>query len=383
MKIKQMKHSSNEAQRGNSMFGTRFRKRSVLFCSLLLLTSMFSCQKSETLTQDDAVSDGSSKNVSKALVTYNIVVAKDGSGNYSTVQQAFNAVPSNSSSRTVIYIKNGTYKEVLTLESTKKNVTIIGESVNGVKLTYDNYASKINPSTGAAYGTSGSSSTFIRAEGFYAVNITFENSSGPVGQALAIYIAGDKAVFNNCRFLGRQDTYYGGNCRQYLKNCYLEGTTDFIFGSSTAVFESCKLYSYGGSAITAASTESYVQYGLVFLKCNITGATGAKTDLGRPWRPYAAVSFQNTAMTSVINATGWNNWGNSANEATARFSEYQNNGAGATTIASRPAWIKRLNSTEAASYTITNILKTTYTNPVTTDNWNPLNVISVTGATIN
>ena len=117
-----------------------------------------------------------------------ITVAKDGSGDYTTVQAAFNAVPSNSSSRTVIYIKNGTYYEVLTLASNKTNVTIIGESVNGVILTYNNYASKVNPATGSTYGTSGSSSCYINGAGFYAWNITFQNSSGPVGQALAIYI---------------------------------------------------------------------------------------------------------------------------------------------------------------------------------------------------
>ncbi|SHM61057.1 pectinesterase [Chitinophaga jiangningensis] len=351
--------------------------RNFLF-AFLCAAAFLACGKSST----PPVTTASVKPQTELLVPINITVAQDGSGNYTTIQQAFNAVPDNSSNRTVIYIKNGTYKEVLTLASSKKNVTIVGESVNGVKLTYDNYASKINPATGAAYGTSGSSSTFIRAEGFYAVNITFENSSGPVGQALAIYIAGDKAVFNNCRFLGRQDTYYGGNCRQYLKNCYLEGTTDFIFGPSTAVFESCKLYSYGGSAITAASTESYVPYGFVFLKCNISGAAGAKTDLGRPWRPYAAVAYLNTAMTSVINTAGWNNWGNAANESTARYGEYRNNGDGSN-IDGRPAWIHRITTAEAAGYTVLNVLKTTYTNPVTTDNWNPGTVISATGATVN
>lgn len=357
-------------------------KTSPKFLCVLALSALISCKKSEPKSEENGLAISSSKNAASSLVSYNITVAKDGSGNYSTVQAAFNAVPNNSSSRTNIYIKNGTYKEVLTLESTKKNVTIVGESLAGVKLTYNNYASKINPATGTAYGTGGSSSTFIKAEGFYAVNITFENSSGPVGQALAISVTGDKAVFNNCRFLGRQDTYYGGNARQYLKSCYLEGTTDFIFGASVAVFESCKLYSYGGSAITAASTESYMPFGLVFLKCNISGAAGAHTDLGRPWRPYAAVAYLNTSMSSVVNATAWNNWGNTANEATARFGEYRNNGDGAT-ITSRPAWIDRLTDAQAQTYTVLNILKTKYTNPTTVDNWNPNTVISSTAAPIN
>jgi pectinesterase len=357
-------------------------KTQSMFLVVLALSALTSCKKAEVAYASQEPVFSTSKTSASALVTYNITVAKDGSGNYTTVQAAFNAVPNNSSSRTNIYIKNGTYKEVLTLESSKKNVTIVGQSLAGVKLTYDNYSSKINPATGTAYGTGGSSSTFIKAEGFYAVNITFENSSGPVGQALAINISGDKAVFNNCRFLGRQDTYYGDRCRQYLKNCYLEGTTDFIFGPAVAVFESCKLYSYGGSAITAASTESYMPYGLVFLKCNISGASGAHTDLGRPWRPYAAVAFLTSSMTAVINAAGWNNWGNAANEATARFGEYRNNGDGST-IASRPAWIDRLSDAQAQTYTVLNVLKTKYTNPNTIDNWNPGTVISNTAAPIN
>jgi len=354
-----------------------------VFAQVLLLLSVFSCKKPPEFTDNLRESDSAlQKNKASAMATYNMVVAKDGSGNYTTVQAAFNAVPDNSSNRTVIYIKNGVYKELLTLASSKKNVTIIGESVAGVKLTYDNYATKINPATGLGYGTSGSASTFMFAEGFYAVNITFENSSGPVGPALAINIGGDKAVFNNCRFLGRQDAFYGARCRQYLKDCYLEGSTDFIFGPSTAVFESCKLYSYGGSALTAASTEPYVQYGYVFLKCNITGASGVQTALGRPWGNYAAVAFLYTAMTSVIKPAGWDNWGDPNKELTARYGEYRNNGDGSI-MTSRPAWIKRITSTEALNYTITNVLKTTYTNPVTTDNWDPTTVISTTGATIN
>ncbi|MEO6522984.1 MAG: pectinesterase family protein [Mucilaginibacter sp.] len=359
-------------------------KTKIIIFSLLTLCTLYGCKKSEVNTQseDNAKFVINGDPVANLVVAYNIIVAKDGSGNYTTVQAALNAVPDNSASRTVIYIKNGVYQEVVTLASTKKNVTLIGESMSGVKLTYNNYSSKINPATGLGYGTAGSSSVFIKAEGFYAVNVTFENSSGPVGQALAISVTADKAVFNNCSFLGRQDTYYGDRCRQYLKGCYLEGTTDFIFGGSTAVFESCKLYSYGGSAITAASTESYVTYGLVFLKCNITGASGAHTDLGRPWGAYAAVAYLNTAMSSVVNAAGWNDWGNTANQATARFSEYRNNGSGST-ITSRPAWITRLTDAQALNYTVTNILKTTYSNPVTTDNWNPNTVISATGAPIN
>ncbi|HEY5039960.1 MAG TPA: pectinesterase family protein, partial [bacterium] len=168
---------------------------------------------------------------------YNIIVAQDGTGNFTDVQQAFNAVPSNSSTRTVIFIKNGTYQQApLTLASNKINVTVIGQTLTGTVLSYNNYNGKVDPTTGVTFGTGNSASFFLNATGFYATNISFQNSAGPVGQALAINIGGDKAVFNNCNFLGRQDTIYGNTCRQYFQNCYIEGTTDFIFGPSTAVF---------------------------------------------------------------------------------------------------------------------------------------------------
>lgn len=311
-----------------------------------------------------------------AAVTYDMTVAKDGSGTHKTVQSAFTAAPKNSTSRTVIYIKNGTYKENLTLESSQKNVTIIGQNRDNVKLTFNNYSSKTNPATGQTYGTSGSASTFIKAEGFCAVNITFENSYGTGSQALAINISGDKTIFYNCRFLGRQDTWYADRCRQFIRNCYIEGSTDFMFGPSTTWFDSCQIYTYGGSALTAASTEQYVSFGYVFRDCSIGGASGVSTTLGRPWRPYSSVSYLNCSMTSCIKAAGWDNWGKTENEATARYSEYKNTGSGAS-ISGRVKWAKQLSDAQAANYTYKNVLKTTYANPPKTDNWDPLTTLEL------
>lgn len=311
-----------------------------------------------------------------AAIDYDMTVAKDGSGTHPSVQAAFNAVPKNSSERTVIYIKNGTFKEVLTLDSDRNNVTIIGESRDGVKLTYDNYASKINPATGSGYGTSGSSSQFIDAEGFCALNITFENSAGPVGQAVATRITGDRAIFYNCDFLGRQDTWYAKRCRVFIRKCYIEGTTDFMFGEGTVWFDSCDIHSYGGTALTAASTEQYVPYGFVYRYCTITGQSGVSTHLGRPWRPYSAVSFQYCDISSCIVSRGWDNWGDAANERTARYSEYKNTGPGANT-GSRVTWARQLSDSEAQGYTITNVMKTTYTDPPIADNWDPLATLMV------
>lgn len=307
--------------------------------------------------------------------TYDIIVAKDGTGNYTTVQAAVNAAPSNSSTRTNIYIKNGTYYEVITIPSNKTNLTFIGQSATGTILTYNNYAAKINPATGATYGTSNSASTFINGAGFYALNLTFANSSGPVGQAVAVRSTADKVVFKNCRFLGNQDTYYPHSGRSYHENCYFEGTTDFIFGGAIAYFQNCQLYTKGGSSLTAANTPAYLAYGYVFNDCQITGSGNNITDLGRPWGGYASVTFMNTSMTNAIKAVGWNDWGNAANQSTARFSEYNNSGAGYVP-SSRVSWSKILTSSQAASYTKLNVLKANNANPQVTDNWNPGTIIN-------
>ncbi|WP_281635518.1 pectinesterase family protein [Flavobacterium marginilacus] len=305
---------------------------------------------------------------------YNFIVAQDGSGDYKTVQEAFNAVSKLNPERTVIFVKKGTYKEVITLEADKNNVVLIGEEADKVILIYDNYSSKINPVTGKGYGTSNSSSCFIIGTGFYAKNITFENSSGPVGQALAINIQGDKAVFVNCKFLGFQDTLYGADCRQYFKDCYIEGSTDFIFGSSTAFFDHCTLHTKGGSAITAASTKQHVNFGYVFNNCKITGTGAHITTLGRPWRPYAAVAFINTEMSDAVKPSGWNNWGKTENESTARYSEYKSSGWDAYTD-ERVKWMRILTPDQVKLYSMENVLKTINANPPVADNWNPNVVI--------
>lgn len=341
-----------------------------LIVVLALSFVLFSCSDSE------ASNKVVNENIEVEKDKYDYVVAQDGSGDYKTVQEAFDAVPKLKTQRTIIFIKNGTYKQVLTLEKDKNNVTLIGESQEKVILTYDNYSSKINPLTNQGYGTSGSSSCFIKGTAFYAKNITFENSSGPVGQALAIHIEGDKAVFSNCKFLGFQDTVYGGDSRQYFKDCYIEGSTDFIFGSSTAFFDNCHLHTKGGSAITAASTKEYINFGYVFNKCKITGTGKGITTLGRPWRPYAAVAFINSEMDHSIKPVGWDNWGKIENESTARYSEYNSTGIGAYP-SERVNWIKQLTAAEAKLYTVVNVFKTTYANPSIIDNWDPNQIINL------
>lgn len=286
-----------------------------------------------------------------------IVVAKDGTGDHTTVQQAINAVKDFNDSVTTIYIRNGVYKEKLTLPESKINVHFIGESVEKTILTYDDYASK-KDSTGKNIGTSGSASFFIFASDFSASNITFENSAGPVGQAVAVRVTGDRAKFVNCGFLGFQDTLYthGNESRQYYYKCYIEGTVDFIFGAATCLFDSCTIYGKRGGYFTAASTPENKKFGYVFLNCRITGdAPPNSYFLGRPWRPFAKVVFIGCDMGNMVKPGGWHNWGKESNEKTAFYAEYNNHGEGSAT-ANRVSWSHVLNGEEAARYFTTNIL---------------------------
>ena len=297
---------------------------------------------------------------------YDMIVAADGSGDFTKIQDAFMAVPDFRGNPTKILIRPGTYKEKLVLPASKTNVHLIGEDAKETIVTYDNYASKTNQ-FGEELGTTGSSSFFIFGDGFQAKNITFENSAGPVGQAVAVRVDGDKVVFENCRFLGFQDTLYphGRNSRQYYKNCYIEGGTDFIFGWSTAVFDGCEIYSKdGGQYITAASTEKESEHGFVFINCRLTGDAPAGTVyLGRPWRDYAQIVFINTEMGNHIKKEGWHNWGKPEAEKTAFYAEYNSTGEGANPE-ERVSWSKQLNEEEAQKYSAENILKGE-------DNWQP------------
>jgi Pectin methylesterase len=237
----------------------------------------------------------------------NFTVSQDGKANFKTVQEAIDAVPENSQKRTVIFIKNGIYKEKLTLPENKINVTFIGENAGKTILTYDDYASKPN-AEGKNMGTTGSSSFFVNGDGFRAENITFENSSGPVGQAVAVRIEGDRVSFFNCRFLGFQDTLYphGEKSREYFKNCYIEGTVDFIFGFATVFFEDCHLFCKQKGYVTAASTPEGKPFGFAFKHCKIDGSAEAGAFcLGRPWRPFAKVLFMECEISNVIKAKGW------------------------------------------------------------------------------
>ena len=295
---------------------------------------------------------------------YDFVVAKDGSGDFFTVQEAINAVPDfRKEGRTTIYIRNGVYKEKLIIPASKINVSLIG--AEGAVISGDDYASKPNR-FGENMSTSGSASCYIYAPDLICENLTFENTAGRVGQAVACFVAGDRVIFRNCRFLGNQDTLYnfGKHCRQYFEDCYIEGTVDFIFGSSTAVFNRCTVHSLSKGYLTAPSTPQDEAYGYVFIDCRLTAADGVeKVYLARPWRPYAKSVFIHCEMGGHILPVGWHNWNKKDAEKTCFFAEYENTGAGAATKKERAKFGHQLKNLKG--YSIEEIL-------AGEDGWNPL-----------
>ena len=268
--------------------------------------------------------------LAKYIRHYDYVVAQDGSGDFFTVQEAINAVPDfRKNTRTTILVRKGTYKEKIIIPESKINISLIGEE--GAVLTNDDFANKKNV-FGENMGTSGSSGCYVYAPDFYAENITFENSSGPVGQAVACFVSADRVYFKNCRFLGFQDTLYtySKQSRQYYEDCYIEGTVDFIFGWSTAVFNRCHIHSKRDGYVTAPSTDKGKKYGYVFYDCKLTAEPEAtKVYLSRPWRPYAQAVFIRCELGKHIFPIGWNNWGKKENEQTVFYAEYESRGEGA------------------------------------------------------
>ncbi len=297
-----------------------------------------------------------------------IIVALDGSGNYTSIQEAINSTRDVSIFRVEIRIKNGRYHEKLNIPSWKTNISLIGESKERTIISYDDYSGKKVPGGKDQYGrdkfgTFTSYTVLVQGNGFIAENLTIENTAGRVGQAVALHIEADRVLIKNCRLLGNQDTLYltKENARQYFLNCDIEGTTDFIFGEAVALFENCVIKSLVNSYFTAASTQEGQRFGFVFLNCKLIADSAAtKVFLGRPWRPYAKTVFLHCELGSHIVVEGWNEWKGDAmfpdKEKTAYYAEFENTGAGAKTQG-RVSWSKQLSKKESKIYQPRNILK--------------------------
>lgn len=284
-------------------------------------------------------------------------VAADGTGQFKSVQEAINAAPQTTSAarRWTILVKPGTYKEIIYVQREKRFVHLVGEDAARTIITYDLHAN-LKGLDGKPIGTFRTPTVTIDADDFAVENLTFENSAGAVGQALALRTDGDRVTFRNCRFLGWQDTIFLNRGRQHFENCYIAGHVDFIFGGATAFFDRCHIHARGDGYITAASTPEQQTYGFVFSNCKITGESPAvKTYLGRPWRPFSHTVFLNTEMSDTVRAEGWHNWGYATREKTVRYAEFSSTGAGANPKA-RAAWVKQLTAAEAGAITPARVL---------------------------
>ena len=328
-----------------SLIGTKLL---LLFLLLMSLNGAALKPLNSAVTTGAALNNDSGKEVQQE---YDMVVAKDGSGDYKYIQDAIDACRAFTPKDLRIFIKNGVYKEKLLIPAWITDVSLIGESVEGTIITYDDHAGK------GKMGTFDSYSVRVQGNDIYFENITISNTAGPVGQAVALHIEGDRCVFQNCRILGDQDTIFasGEGSRQYYLNCYIEGTTDFIFGPATAVFEDCMIHSKKNSYITAASTPEWVEYGYVFIDCIFTAAPDVdKVYLGRPWRDYAKTVFINSELGAHIRPEGWHNWGRPEAEKTTFYAEYGSKGPGANPKA-RVNWAHQLKEKDLKNYTLDKI----------------------------
>ena len=308
--------------------------------------------------------------LAKSLQYYHIVVSADGHGDYRTVQEGIDACPDYSHQEiTRILIRKGTYKEMVSIPHTKFRLYIKGEGADNTLITYDKYAKALWPGRDIAVGTSGSASIYIHASYITFEDIAFENSAGEgkeIGQAVAVFTDGDFLFFNRCRFLGNQDTLYtygrfgkfGGIKRNYFKDCYIEGTTDFIFGTSIAYFENCHIHSKKNSYVTAASTLAGQKYGYVFVDCRLTADEGIdKCYLGRPWGAYAKTVFIHCELGSHILPEGWHDWekeGKPDTKKNSYYAEYGNFGPGAR--GPRVKWAHSLREKDLREYSFEKVM---------------------------
>lgn len=295
-----------------------------------------------------------------------VVVAADGSGRYTSLQEAISAAPMKTGRderRWVILVKPGTYRERIYVQRERGNILVRGEDAATTIIAFDLNANLPGPD-GKPIGTFRTPTVQVDGDGMTWENLTLANTAGPVGQALALRADGDRLVFRRCRFLGWQDTILVNRGRHLFEDCYIEGHVDFIFGAATACFLRCHIHCLRDGYITAASTPQGVAHGFVFLDCRITGAPGVKTFLGRPWRNYARTVFLRTEMSAVVRPAGWDNWSKPEAEQTTFYAEFGSIGDGAPAT-HRVPWARRISAGDAAKLTPRLVL-------AGTDGWDPL-----------
>ncbi len=293
-------------------------------------------------------------NIVSAAQTF--VVAQDGSGDFETIQGAIDAMKSFPAERITIQVRNGTYLEKVVVHEWNTRLTIVGEDAVHTIISFDDYFARIGRGRNSTFFTP---TMQVNADDFVARNLTVRNTAGAVGQAVALAVNANRALFRNVRLLGNQDTLYvtGEGNRMLFDECHVEGTTDFIFGSASAVFHNCTIHSKADSYVTAASTPEHAAFGLVFIAARLTASADVHAVyLGRPWRKHAQTVFIDSTLGEHIVPVGWHNWGKDEAEKTSFYAEHGSSGPGADP-AERVPWSRQLSDLEAARFDIEALLR--------------------------
>lgn len=290
------------------------------------------------------------------LGEYKIIVDQNGNGDYTGIQQAINASKSFPYERVIIHIKNGIYYEKVKIHSWNTKISLVGENKFKTIIRYDDYFDKINLGRNSTFYTA---TLQVEGNDFYATNLTIENTAGAsADQAIALSINADRVKIEQCNINGFQDTFYasGEGNSVYVKDTYICGSTDYIFGEATVFFENCEIKSLSDSYISAASTPKNIPYGFVFINCKLTAAEGvSKVYLGRPWRKYAKTAFINCTMNKHIVSEGWHDWENDEARISSQYIECNNSGEGAN-LDNRVYWSHQISSKELDKFCIDHVL---------------------------
>ena len=308
--------------------------------------------------------------IARHLRRYDIVVDATGHGDWMSVQDGIDACPDyRHGGITTLHINAGTYREEVIIPHNKFRLHISGDGADRTLITFGKYAKQDWDVTGSPVGTSGSASVYVHASYVTFEDLSFENSAGEgkeIGQAVAVFTDGDFLFFHRCRFIGNQDTLYtygrygkdGGIKRNYFLDCYIEGTTDFIFGPSIAYFENCTIHSKKNSYVTAASTLPGQTYGYVFRNCRLTADPGIdKCYLGRPWGAYAKTVFIDCWLGGHILPDGWHDWekdGKPDTKENSYYAEYGSKGPGAR--GPRVKWSRQLKKKDLSAYSFDRVM---------------------------